>query len=464
MKNHLLAALSGLLLTLSFPPFGAWPLAWLALAPLIWAALESRDARAAANLGGEAGLVFYGLSLHWLIKVFGPMAAAFWCLFALWIALAMAVLWRLWHEGAWPGRRHPLPWAILGAACWTGIEYFRSEILWIPCPWLALGFSQAKSLPLLQAASLVGIYGLSGLIVFVNAVAALLLKGRPAGSLLASGTLAVLAVWGHSRIDRIEAREGRPVSLALVQDESFDLDRLAALSLSPGAREADLLIWPEYGFNVQPGQEDSYRRLVSRKLQGSKAVAVLGGAIIPENLKEGGMRNFSWVLSPDGELLGRYDKLHPIPFVERYLAPNPAPRPLATPLGILGPQICYDLDFEDGARLMARQGAQILAVTNLDPLDWGVWQHRQHSAMAALRAVESGLWVGRAASSGFSQIISPAGRVAAALAPGESGVLLGTARLSSAGTFYSDWGWLLPRLCLALAAVLLAWSGYSNWT
>ena len=246
------------------------------------------------------------------------------------------------------------------------------------------------------------------------------------------------------------------LKVALIQDESYDLDRMAGLSTAAEALDADLLVWPEYGFSVQAGQESSYAALISRRLRASRAVAILGGATLPEEPRDGGMRNFAWVMAPGGRLLGSYDKLHPIPFIEKYLRPNPRPEPVDTPLGLLGTLICYDLDFEDGARRMAGLGARLLAVPNLDPMEWKDWQHRQHSGMAPMRAVESGLWVARAASSGISQVIDPAGRVKAALPSGRSGVLAAKARLKEGGTPYTRLGWLLAPLCMMFCAVSLA--------
>ncbi|MEK7656457.1 MAG: nitrilase-related carbon-nitrogen hydrolase [Elusimicrobiota bacterium] len=450
MKNLLSAVSSGVLLLFSFEPFGLWPMAWIALVPLFHAMLGCEDARSAADLAGVTGLLFYGLSLHWLIKVFGPMAAAFWCVFALWLVLP-AALWRRAAMGA-PAWRA----VVAAGALWAGAEYFRAEVWPLACPWLALGFSQVPCKPLLQLSSLIGVYGLSALVVSANAAFALALRGKRGPALAAVLGLAGAAAWGVCRMADPTLLGTEELKVALIQDESYDLDRMAGLSTAAEALDADLLVWPEYGFSVQAGQESSYAALISRRLRASRAVAILGGATLPEEPRDGGMRNFAWVMAPGGRLLGSYDKLHPIPFIEKYLRPNPRPEPVDTPLGLLGTLICYDLDFEDGARRMAGLGARLLAVPNLDPMEWKDWQHRQHSGMAPMRAVESGLWVARAASSGISQVIDPAGRVKAALPSGRSGVLAAKARLKEGGTPYTRLGWLLAPLCMMFCAVSLA--------
>ena len=449
----ILSALSGVLLALAFPPFDLWPLAWVALIPLFIAVRRCPNAKAAANCGGFGGLVFYVIGLHWLIKVFGPMAVAFWSIFALWLALYAALLWRLEREV-----ENELAWALLAGVVWTGLEYFRSEVWRLNCSWLSLGYSQVPNSALLQSCGLIGLYGLSGLIASTNAALSLLLKRRRHPAFAALAALSVLAVWGRHRISAFSTNQGRPLKVALVQDESYDLERLAKLSLGESARDAQLLVWPEYSFTVQAGQEDSYLKLLARRLRGTKAVAVLGGAIFPEDMKKGKEQNFAWVLSPDGALLGRYDKLHPIPYVEKLLASNPAPHPVSTPLGKLGIQICYDLDFENGTRRMVNEGAELLVVPNIDPSEWGKLQHRQHSGMSPVRAVESGLWIARAASSGISQIIDPTGRIAGSLPAGESGVLIGTVRLVQPGTFYTRCGWLFAPFCLIVTLLGIGWS------
>lgn len=455
-----LAALSGILLFFSFPPWGSGALAWLALVPLLHAVFGCKDAREASDLAAVAGLVFYTVSLHWLTKVFGAFAFAFWCLFAVWLALPVAAAWTLWRSDLLPKGVPPTARLVLAAAVWVGVEYFRSEVWSLRCSWLALGYSQTASPAFLQTASVIGAYGLSGLIFLFNAAAAWAINRREGVPLAAlAALLAVLSILGGRRIS-VWTESGRPARAALVQSEAFDLETLTTMSAGPAAKDADLIVWPEYGFDVPPGKDDDYRRLIGRRLERSDAVVVAAGAIIREEIQgRGGIENFAWALAPGGKLLGRYDKASPIPFVEKRLAPNPDPRPIDTPLGRLGVQICYDLDFESGARRMAKLGAELLAVPNMDPIDWKDWQHRQHSAMAPMRAAESGLWIARAASSGISQLIDPLGRVRASLETGRSGVLTGEVRLARGRTLYVRGGWLVNWLALAAAAaVLCAWA------
>jgi len=448
-----LAILSGALLVLSFPPFSLWPLAWVALVPLYVAVSRCDGAKAAANLGAVTGLVFYVPSLFWFYGIFGVLAAAFWCLFSLWVAIHAALVWRFGRGRNGAGK--PLVRVLAAGILWAGVEYFRSEVWWLRNSWLALGYSQVPNLPILQLCSLVGVYGLSALIVSVNAALSLLPRHRrPA---IACLLLALAAsVWGWARARTHAVDDGKPVRVALIQNESFNADVLAGLSLGRDARKAELVVWPEYAFLIQKGQEERYRKLLAGKLSRAKAVAVVGAAMFYDdrNGKERG-ENFVWVLSREGRILGRYDKMHPIQHMETLLTPNRSPRPVMTPVGMLGIQICYDLDYENGTRAMVRQGAGLLAVPNLDAIEWGERQHLMHSAMSPVRAVESGLWVARAASSGVSQLIDPSGRIMAFLPVGISGVAAGTAYLRHASTTYVSFGWLAGPACLLATLVAI---------
>jgi apolipoprotein N-acyltransferase len=453
LKSYTLAALTGGMLAAAFPPYSLWMLAWAALVPLLVAVRRAVGVREAANLGAVAGLVFYGFTMRWLVLVFGWAAAAFWCVFALQLALFCAILKKL--ERRLPaGEAGALLWTAAAAVVWVGIEYFRSEVWWLECSWLALGYSQSASPAAMQSASVWGVYGLSGLIVAASASLAVFGRGRRIPAELMAGVVAMVLFLGERRVEEHPVERGDALRVALVQSERFDLDAMAEMSAS--VPDAELVVWPEYGFAVRPDQRERYRELIAKRMKGTRAVTVVGAAEFPEK-KGDPMRNYAWVLNSRGYELGRYDKAHPIPFVERSLPANPDPRPVYTPYGPIGIQICYDLDFEDGARLMARSGARALVVPNLDPREWGAAQHALHSGMAPLRAVESGLWIARSASSGESQIIDPTGRVRRSLGFAREGVLTGMMRLREGGTLYTAGGWILAPACSAAVAGLLLW-------
>lgn len=467
-----LAALSGLLLIPAFPPFNHGILAWVALVPLFWAIPRCANAKQAVNLGAVTGIIFYSYSFYWMTvpELFGPFVAfAFFCLFSLWVAFQAGLLWHLWRLlilNRW-GWSRELSLVVLGGIFWAGLEYFRSEVWFLKNSWMALGYSQVSHPGLLQSCSLFGNYGFSVFIVAVNLAISLLLRRRWRAFLLMALLFIVLGGWGLYRLSSFDTQKGLSLQVALLQEEDSDKTIKASNQL-PQVVNADLYVWPEDQFNVLYKKSAISLRILTGMLQGIKAVSAVGCWVYsdPENgSKKPHMENFCWVMSPLGKLLGRYDKLHPIPYVEPTLRANADPKPIDTEAGRLGIQICYDLDFEDGTRKMVWQGAQLLVVPTYDPMLWGVRQHLLHSGMSAMRAVESGLWLVRAASSGESQIIDPLGRVQYSLDPGQAGVLSGKAYLLQPGTVYSTIGWLTGPFCLLVTLLYslgLGWGLYKK--
>lgn len=462
IESYALSALSGLMLAGAFAPFGRAWLAWAALAPLLYAVISSHGPAAAARRGAAAGLVFYCISLSWMPNVVDWMAPLFWCIFALWPALFAALSKALYTHMEGHGINEPraLLWTLAAGLNWAGLEYFRSELWPLECPWLCLGYSQAYSHAVYQTLSVWGVYGLSALIAACGAAIALLPRRRfpwlPAA--VCAAALVVSVSWGRRRLETQRAENGRPVKVALVQAENSDIAKLARLSLTPEAAAADLLVWPEYSVYLPSAGSEPYIRHIAAALKRSRSTAVIGAVVMPDKARGVERANFTLMLDGAKKPIGRYDKMHPVQFVESGLRGNRRPAPVDTPAARLAPQICYDLAFEDGSRLMARQGGELLVTPTLDPAEWGELQHRQHSDMTSARAVETGLWAVRAASSGWSQVVDRFGFTRAELAPGREGALCATAWAAPGGTFYTRYGWLFAPLAFLflLASSLFA--------
>ncbi len=202
-SRYLLAVLAGLLLAASFPKIGIAGFAWIAPALMLAAALGKRGWES-FRIGYVAGLAYYLGSLYWLLLIpyrwhsipLGP--AAGWLSLSAYLALFTATwVWLL--SGAHPaktegeaaeppspgvsgvaGWRLPVPggvlarswgrralWAISGAALWVALEMIVAR-LWTGFPWNLLGSSQYQLTPMIQIASVTGIYGVSFLVVWVS--------------------------------------------------------------------------------------------------------------------------------------------------------------------------------------------------------------------------------------------------------------------------------------------------------
>src|ERR1019366_4786029 len=185
-SRYLAATLAGLLLAASLPKIGIAGLAWVAPALMLAAAL-GKSGWESFRIGYIAGLAYYLASLYWLLLIpyrwhsipLGP--AAGWLSLSAYVALYPATwVWLLCPAGvlarSWAKRTL---WGISGAALWVALEMLRDR-LFTGFPWNPLGATQYQMVPLIQIASVTGIYGVSFLIVWGSL------------SLLSAGLLIVL--------------------------------------------------------------------------------------------------------------------------------------------------------------------------------------------------------------------------------------------------------------------------------
>ncbi|MDO8734299.1 MAG: nitrilase-related carbon-nitrogen hydrolase, partial [Elusimicrobiota bacterium] len=453
-----LSAISGILLILSYPPFSFWFLAWISFLPLFYAVSHAKDIRQVANLSGLCGLVFYCVSLRWFFNIFGPFAIGLICVITLFLVFAIIGTKKAVERfGTFWG------WLLFGPVLWVGFEYFRSEVWFLKFTWFGLGYSQVNS-PILQTASVWGTYGISFFIIFsqglmMNGLNEKRLKYFVTGLLIPI----LFLVYGNFRISCLNhtAATGRKIKVGVIQDESYNLKNLLKFERKAIENGAEIIVWPEYAVQFRK----DFKELILFKMKTEKKdiVRVIGGMIIHSDealkgssiLSTGGekrqVEDFVLVLNEKIEIFGRYDKHHPIPIIEKNLKPSKKVFPVDTPKGKIGIQICYDLDFEDGTRKLTNQGAEVILVPNLDPVSYGKLQHLQHSVMSPMRAVESGLWIARAASSGISQLIDPSGRIVNSLDLFKEDTLTGYVYLKKGGTVYTKIGWLLHKVCLFIS-------------
>ncbi len=194
MIQAIAALLSGWLMTLSFPPYDASGVIWVALVPIILAnfliptppvgfpSLPGRRLTSGA-MGFWMGLLFFGTSLWWIgyVTIIGT---SFLCVY-------LAIYFAAWNrfQNFWTRRillsseeqKTGKPSAIsltyfkiaaLSASTWTLLEWIRSWML-TGFGWNGLAVSQYRVVPILQWASVGGTLLITWWIVFVNVLLAL---------------------------------------------------------------------------------------------------------------------------------------------------------------------------------------------------------------------------------------------------------------------------------------------------
>ncbi|MEO5680385.1 MAG: apolipoprotein N-acyltransferase [Acidimicrobiales bacterium] len=468
----LLAVLGGLAAAASVQPVGLWPLgiAGAGLLALAWSLASSRSARSVA--GGAWALSMLACTTLWVIDFSAVGYVVLALLGTSFFAAAGAVV----PVG---GR-----WAGLGAAgAITVAEALRARIPFEGFPMGGLPQGQAAG-PLGPTARLGGTTlvtlatALAGAALVeavrrrpVRAVALLVLPVLAAGlgGLAPAGTPI-----GSLRVAVVQG--GGPRGTRGVETAARDvLDRHLAASRTIEPGTADVVLWPENAVSLPgPTAESPEGDELAAEARRLGAVLLVG---VVEDLPPDRFRNAQVAFAPDGQLVGRYDKVHRVPFgeyaplralvaklVDLSLLPRDAVRGQGA--GILpGPQgqrlgvvISYEVFFGDRSRAAIGDGGQVLLVPT-NAASYATSQvPDQEVAAARLRAWETGRDVVQAAPTGFSAFVAPDGAVSQRTDLGAQQVITAVVPLRRGTTPYlrtGDRPWLLLTLA-ALGAPGLA--------
>ncbi len=186
----ILALISGILLALSFPRYGYPLFAWIALAPLIVAAVRAPSpsaglpAHRAFMLGFVAGLGYFGGTVYWtgtVVSQFGGLSAPVGVVVAALLVAYLSLFPALFTLClGWLGAKYGRRAILLAPAVWVTTELGRTYF-WSGFPWLLLGYSQTTVLPIAQFASVVGVFGMSALVALVSTALAYIVCRDRAG-------------------------------------------------------------------------------------------------------------------------------------------------------------------------------------------------------------------------------------------------------------------------------------------
>ncbi|HSB73657.1 MAG TPA: apolipoprotein N-acyltransferase [Candidatus Methylomirabilis sp.] len=501
-----LALGSGLLCCLAFPAWDIGAVAFVALVPL-FVAVEGAPPRQAAWLGYASGLAFYLATIWWVINTmttYGRMPLA---LSLVTLLLLCGVLAGYTAAFAWllvlGERRLRIPKGIVpltAAGLWTGLELLRTY-LFSGFPWVLLGYSQYRQPTVRLLASAVGVYGISALLVLVNGTLADLLARwlRPPaegahlrGALLPVGLacLALAATVGYAGILWRDPTGGDPIRVGLLQgnidqslkwDKSYQtatLDIYERLARKAAAEHPALIVWPEaavpFFLRFEPKLGVRVHRLVVET-----GIPMLIGS--PDEGEDKRLYNTAFLLGRDGQIHGRYDKRHLVPFGEYVplkqifffldklvVGIGDFGRGRSATVFTLdglrfGVMICYEVVFPEEVRQFAGGGADFLVNITNDAWFGRSGAPYQHLAMAAMRAVENGSYLVRAANTGISAVIAPTGEVLEQAGIFTEAVLVGTIRPRRAETPYTRHGDVLAWACLVFLGAYLLALGRVRW-
>lgn len=439
------------------------------------------------GLGLTTGGVYFAGTLYWIadvMRTYGGLNQVVAILVTLALVAYLALFPGLFAViVGWLAERVGPRAALVAPGIWVATEFGRGWALG-GFPWVLLGYSQVPVLPIAQLASVCGVYGLSALVSGVAGVLAfgVIVRGRV---LLASvGTVAVAialtAAWGANRMaDGTLTREGTPLRVGLIQgnipqDEKWSAARATeifqtylTMSREAAARGARFVIWPEsatpFYFEEDPAGGAEIRRLAVE----TRTTLLFGSDQIDPGPPPR-YYNAAFLIDPGGMLLATYRKVHLVPFGEFV--------PFKRLLFFVGPlvesasdfsagdeivmlpveghlastAICYEIVYPSLIRQSVVTGSELLTTITNDAWYGHSSAPLQHFDQAALRAIEQGRYLARAANTGISGIVDPYGRVLVRSNLFERTALVGDVRCLTGRTLYSRSGDLVAYVSIAL--------------
>jgi apolipoprotein N-acyltransferase len=447
----------------------------------------------AFGLGAASGAVYFAGTLYWVTHVMvqygglhvwsailvNALLVAFVTLFPAVFALIMRRLLVAYGLRA----------LLVAPLVWVTTEWGRTH-LFGGFPWVLLGYSQVALLPIAQFASVLGVYGVSGLVASASAAAVFSVETTSARQrrtvlVAAVATIVIAALWGGARMARgTLTRTGEAVRVGLVQGnvdqgEKWNAARAASifqdyLRMTRQAVEqgSDLVIWPEsstpFVFEEDRAAADLVRALARRT-----QVPILLGSDQIERGREVKYYNAAFLIQGDGTTGGVYRKMHLVPFGEYvpmrgllfFAAPlvetvsdfSAGDRTVLLPFKghLLSTAICYEIVYPAIVRESVRGGSELLTTITNDAWFGRTSAPYQHFAQAAMRAIEEGRYLVRAANTGVSGIVDPYGRILAASPIFQPGVIVGSVGLLTSQTLYARMGDLFAYTSTLVTLALL---------
>ncbi len=498
-KKFLLACFSGLLLCIIFPKFDLEILAWVSLVPLLFA-IQRENLLTSFYLGFTTGFVSFLGILYWIIvavHTYGRIhiipSGLILLLLVVYLSLYVGVFAFLLNY-----IRQRIQWdmVIVAPFLWISLEYVRSFFL-TGFPWATLGYSQYMNLPFIQLADITGVYGISFLILLVNSAIYdfISIMGRRERPLPLREGVVVLAIlfvvfgYGVAQIKRVEkiSFRQRKMKIGLAQgniDQSIKwnagyqeetLRIYQNLSSVLAKEKPSLIIWPETATPFFFQSEERYRPLVTEVAEMTGAYLLFGSPSF--DLVNGRVEyyNSAYLVSPGKEVIGRYDKIHLVPFGEYAplseflfflgslsavgnLSPGKLVQNLRFPSGDFGVLICYEIIFPNLCRKFVKKGADFFVTITNDAWFGRTSAPHQHLSMATFRAIENRVSIARAANTGISAFIDAKGEIRKRSGLFTQETLVGRIGPRIEETFYTRYGdvFALVSSALAFLFILLA--------
>ncbi|MFF2023884.1 apolipoprotein N-acyltransferase [Streptomyces sp. NPDC058171] len=481
------AALSGVLLYVSFPPRTLWWLALPAFAGFAWS-VRGRSWKAGLGSGYAFGLGFLLPLLVWTGVEVGPGP---------WLALVAIEAAFVALVGAATAAVSRLPaWPVWAAALWIAGEAARARVPFNGFPWGKVAFGQADGAflplaalggtPVLGFAVVLCGYGLyeavslavaarrgaavrrvtaAGAAVALALPLLAALAARPLVSSAAEdGTTTIAAIQGNVPRLGLDFNAQRR---AVLDNHAKETERLAAEVARGRVAQPDLVLWPENSSDIDPFRNEDAREVIERAVAAIGVPVAVGGVVTTE---DGRLLNQQILWDPQKGPVDTYDKRQIQPFGE-YLPLRSIVSAVSSDAGMVrkdfsrgsepgvftmagarvGIATCYEAAFDWAVRDTVTEGAQLLSVPSNNATFGRSEMTYQQLAMSRVRAVEHSRTVVVPVTSGVSAVIMPDGRVADRTGMFTPDTLVAEVPLRSSSTPATRLG-IAPEVLLVLVA------------
>ncbi|MCC6544930.1 MAG: apolipoprotein N-acyltransferase, partial [Nitrospirae bacterium] len=379
---------------------------------------------------------------------------------------------------------------------WVSLEFLKAHLL-SGFPWASLGYSQYKFLHIIQIADITGVYGVSFLIVAVNAMLfeifflrrEKVLSNRMRIILISSSAfLFVLSLcYGYLRLSKDYDSNDKGLKIAVIQgnipqhlkwNRGFQrktIDTYHRLTNEAAELSADLVVWPETAAPFFFQEDSSYREEVLDIAAVGNTYLLFGNPsykFFDDDIKPH-MLNSAYLISPYRDILARYDKIHLVPFgeyvpfsnilffVEKLasgtgdFSPGRDHIVMGLPESKFGVVICYEVIFPELVRKFVLNGADFMVTITNDAWFGKTSAPYQHFTMAVFRSVENRVYFARSANTGISGFISPKGEILQASPIFEESVLIQKVFPSNTKTVYTKHGDMFSYGDIFITCVIL---------
>ncbi len=472
-------SVSGVALSLSFPPFKLGFISYFAFIPLLRLLIVERGIRSDFLVGFVWGLAFNTTAVYWIARITLPGAISAILLLSTYSGIFMVAMRPI-------VRRFGRKGLCISPLMWAAIEYLRS-FGDLGFPWTAVGNSQTYYTHFIQFASFTGVYGVSAWVIALNVAIFEVIGNRGRSSRLAgliSAAILMVLPYVYGRATVPGEIQGGDVEVALIQgnllpEEKWGRDGLelsfdiySRMTREVAKDSVDLVIWPETATPCYLMRFPRYRDFV-QDLTDSVGTPILTGAPDYDPYSEK-TYNSAFLFIPGSNSYQGYNKMELVPFSERV--------PLRDILPILGKLkfsgggfstsdfskgkeyvvfnlpngkfstlICFESVFPSLVRNFVKAGADFLVVITNDSWFGPTSSPHQHAQIAVFRAIENRVGLARCANTGISMIIDPYGRIAGETPVFSREISVGSVRKGDRTSFYTRYGDLFSQIAVAIS-------------